>query len=82
MARPKRGFAPPTRDWHGALFAAYGDSLRDGHLAGAGVLSREGADAFARGEFPAGATCPLSFKALVLEQWCRAMSGGAEFPVA
>lgn len=80
LTRPKRGFAPPTREWHDALFAAYGDSLRDGHLAGAGVLSREGADAFARGEFPAGATCPLSFKALALEQWCRAMSDGAEFP--
>jgi len=75
LDRPKRGFAPPTREWHDALFAAYGDSLRDGHLTRSGVLSREGGDTFARGEFPAGATCPLSFKALVLEQWCRAMSG-------
>ncbi len=75
LHRPKRGFAPPTRAWHDALFAAYGDSLRDGHLTRSGVLSREGGDAFARGEFPAGATCPLSFKALVLEQWCRAMNG-------
>ncbi|MCA1615556.1 MAG: asparagine synthase (glutamine-hydrolyzing) [Acidobacteria bacterium] len=79
LDRPKRGFAPPTTAWHDALFAAYGDSLRDGHLARAGVLSREGADELARGDFPAGATCPLSFKALVLEQWCRAMAGGGEF---
>ncbi|HXG84618.1 MAG TPA: asparagine synthase (glutamine-hydrolyzing) [Pyrinomonadaceae bacterium] len=75
LNRPKRGFAPPTREWHRALFDAYGESLRDGYLAGSEVLSGDGAARLAEGEFPAGATSPLSFKALVLEQWCRQMIG-------
>lgn len=41
LNRPKRGFAPPTREWHDALFAAYGDSLRDGYLVESNVLSGE-----------------------------------------
>ena len=73
LKRPKRGFAPPTREWHDALFAAYGDSLRDGYLVESDVLSRESGLRLAKGEFPAEATSPLSFKALVLEQWCRQM---------
>ena len=72
--RPKRGFAPPTRDWHDAIFAAHGDSLRDGFLVRHKILSRDGAAKLSRGEFPPNATCPLSFKALVLEQWCRQMA--------
>jgi asparagine synthase (glutamine-hydrolysing) len=71
--RPKRGFAPPTRNWHDALFAAYGDSLPNGYLVQSDVLRGESARRLATGEFPAEATCPLSFKALVLEQWCRQM---------
>lgn len=73
LNRPKRGFAPPTHEWHNALFAAYGDSLKDGYLVESNVLSPEGGLSLARGEFPAEATSPLSFKALVLEQWCRRM---------
>jgi asparagine synthase (glutamine-hydrolysing) len=73
LNRPKRGFAPPVREWHDALFAAYGDSLRDGHLRERGILNEESAERLAAGPFPAGATCPLSFKALVLEQWSRRM---------
>lgn len=73
LNRPKRGFAPPTRRWHDALFAAYGESLRDGYLVQSEVLNRESAARLAEGEFPPEATSPLSFKALVLEQWCRRM---------
>ncbi|MDQ3131290.1 MAG: asparagine synthase C-terminal domain-containing protein, partial [Acidobacteriota bacterium] len=73
LNRPKRGFAPPTRQWHDALFARYGDSLRDGYLVESDVLSRESGLHLAKGEFPAEAVSPLSFKALVLEQWCRQM---------
>lgn len=73
LNRPKRGFAPPTREWHNAIFAAYGDSLRDGYLVESDILSRESGLHLARGEFPAEAVSPLSFKALVLEQWCRQM---------
>lgn len=74
LDRPKRGFAPPTREWHDAIFAAHGDSLRDGYLVEAGVLTPEAGSKMAKGEFPKGSVCPLSFKALVLEQWCRQMS--------
>lgn len=73
LNRPKRGFAPPTREWHNALFAAYGDSLRGGYLVESGILSGEGGLRLANGEFPPEATSPVSFKALVLEQWCRQM---------
>ena len=80
LRRPKRGFAPPAGEWHRALFAAYGESLRAGYLVQSGVLNPEGADLLARGPFPAGLTSPLSFKALVLEQWCRRMSAEARAP--
>lgn len=74
MNRRKRGFAPPTMEWHNALFAAHGDSLRDGYLVQSGVLKRESAREMAAGPFPPYAITPLSFKALVLEQWARRMS--------
>jgi asparagine synthase (glutamine-hydrolysing) len=77
LKRPKRGFAPPVGEWHAALFAAHGDSLRGGYLVQNGVVKREAAAQLARGPFPAGLTSPLSFKALVLEQWCRRMSAEA-----
>jgi len=73
LDRPKRGFAPPTRQWHDAIFAAHGGSLIDGALVTTEVLRPESAAVFARGDFPAHVTAPLSFKALVLEQWCRQM---------
>ncbi|HEX8352886.1 MAG TPA: asparagine synthase (glutamine-hydrolyzing) [Pyrinomonadaceae bacterium] len=80
LSRPKRGFAPPVGEWHQALFAAHGGSLRGGHLVQSGVLRPESADLLARGPFPEGLTSPLSFKALVLEQWCRRMSAEARAP--
>ncbi|MEO8435208.1 MAG: asparagine synthase (glutamine-hydrolyzing) [Pyrinomonadaceae bacterium] len=74
LDRPKRGFAPPVADWHAAIFSAHGGSLRDGYLVQSGVLSHESADRLADGPFPPGLTSPVSFKALVLEHWCRRMS--------
>lgn len=82
LNRPKRGFAPPVGEWHRALFAAHGQCLRGGHLVQAGVLNAEAAESLARGPFPEGLTSPLSFKALVLEQWCRRMSAEARAPAA
>jgi asparagine synthase (glutamine-hydrolysing) len=73
LERPKRGFTPPVRKWHDALFAAYGDSVREGFLIQSGVLSRAAGERLASGPISAGAISPLSFKALVLEQWCRGM---------
>ncbi|HEY6803772.1 MAG TPA: asparagine synthase (glutamine-hydrolyzing) [Pyrinomonadaceae bacterium] len=72
--RPKRGFAPPVDKWHAAIFAKHGQSLCDGYLENLGVLNRESAQRLAHGPFPQGLTSPISFKALVLEHWCRQMS--------
>jgi hypothetical protein len=44
LSRLKRGFAPPVAQWHKALFAAHGESLRGGHLVQSRVLKQEGAD--------------------------------------
>ena len=71
--RRKRGFSPPMMEWHQSLFAAYGQSLRDGYLVEHEVLSPESAHNLSLGPFPPTAITPLSFKALVLEQWCRGM---------
>ena len=78
--RRKRGFAPPVMEWHRALFAAHGASLRDGYLREQKVLSEPGAEHLASGHFPADNITPMSFKALVLEQWCQQMS--AQIPSA
>lgn len=78
LNRPKRGFAPPTRQWHDALFAKYGDSLRGGFLVENKILSGDGAEKLSKGEFPQNTISPLSFKALALEQWCRQMEKFAE----
>jgi asparagine synthase (glutamine-hydrolysing) len=69
--RPKQGFRPPVKEWHRALFAQYGSQLENGFLTQAGVLTPQSARAFAEGPFTPGAIVPLSFKALVLELWCR-----------
>lgn len=72
--RRKRGFSPPVMEWHRALFAAHGASLRDGYLRQHSVLSEQGANHLASGHFPTDNITPMSFKALVLEQWCRRMA--------
>ena len=71
--RPKRGFSPPVMEWHRALFATYGGALVDGYLCQSEVLTKESAQHLSNGPFPDYSTTPLSFKALVLEQWCREM---------
>lgn len=74
LNRPKRGFEPPRRLWHQTIFASYGQDLRDGYLVNAGILDRVASSHLASGPFPAEAGSPLSFKALVLELWCREFS--------
>jgi len=73
LRRPKRGFTPPVRQWYGALFDRFGADLIDGFLVGQGVLSSSAGRELAAGPIPPGSTMPIAFKALVLEQWCRAM---------
>ncbi len=74
MNRPKRGFTPPVKEWHEALFQRYGQLLDGGLLVEFGVLKPNTAKKLAKGLFPKGIITPLSFKALVLELWCRKMS--------
>ena len=69
--RPKRGFQPPVREWHPAIFARHGAQLADGVQVELGVLKPEAARAFARGTFPLTQTVPSAYNALVLETWCR-----------
>lgn len=73
--RRKRGFSPPVMEWHRALFAAHGESLRDGYLLQHSVLTEASAAHLSAGHFPTDNVTPISFKALVLEQWCRRMAG-------
>ena len=74
LNRPKRGFAPPVSVWHQQLFAAYGETIAGGYLVQNEVLSPNAAKQQALGPFPTSAITPLSYKVLVLEQWCRQMS--------
>jgi asparagine synthase (glutamine-hydrolysing) len=74
VQRPKRGFSPPVTEWHRALFAAHGEKLADGYLLQHGILNHESARQLSTGPFPPDAITPLSFKALVLEHWCRQMA--------
>jgi len=73
LNRPKRGFTPPVREWHHALFDAYGPMLEDGILVQNNVINRESALDLSKGPYPKGAIMLPSFKALVLEMWGREM---------
>lgn len=74
MRRPKRGFTPPVRVWQEALFAAYGAQLANGYLVQTGVLTPQSAAAISIGNSTRDTGIPLSFKALVLEMWCRRLA--------
>jgi asparagine synthase (glutamine-hydrolysing) len=78
ITRPKRGFTPPVHEWHKAIFAAHGDTLKDGFLAMNGIVKPESGHELARGAFPSEAGTPLSFKALTLELWCRNLAANAQ----
>jgi asparagine synthase (glutamine-hydrolysing) len=74
LNRPKRGFAPPVGAWYQALFAAYGSLLEEGYLVQTGILRPHIARNLSSGPVPRDVVTPLSFKALVLEMWCRKFS--------
>ena len=75
LNQPKRSFSPPVSAWYNALFKCYSGDILDGYLVQNNVLNPSGAMEFAQGKYPLGTFMPLSFKALVLETWCRQMSG-------
>ncbi len=74
IRRPKQGFAPPVHEWHRALFTAYGHYLDGGYLVQEKILHPKAGKILSSGPFPEEAVTPISFKALVLEIWCRMMS--------
>lgn len=74
MNRPKRGFTPPLHEWHRAIFSQHGTQLKDGFLVANRILRSESASVLSQGPYPSEAGAPMSFKALTLELWCRAMS--------
>jgi asparagine synthase (glutamine-hydrolysing) len=74
IERPKRGFTPPVSEWHKAIFAAHGSELANGYLVQSKILREGQARKLAKGPYPPGCGVPISFKALVLEVWCRCMS--------
>jgi asparagine synthase (glutamine-hydrolysing) len=78
LNRPKRGFSPPTGEWHARIFAQYGRQLVDGMLVQHDIISAAGARALSGGDILSHAIIPASFKALVLEAWLRAIAGEME----
>jgi asparagine synthase (glutamine-hydrolysing) len=73
MNRRKRGFSPPVNIWQNELFKRYGDTLRGGYLVENAVLNPHIANQFASNTWRDEGFTSMSFKALVLEQWCRQM---------
>jgi asparagine synthase (glutamine-hydrolysing) len=74
LDRPKRGFTPPVHTWYEALLTAYGSLLDEGYLVQAGILRPEGARDLSCGPVLQDVGDQLTFKALVLEMWCRQFS--------
>jgi asparagine synthase (glutamine-hydrolysing) len=74
MNRRKQGFAPPVKEWYESLFAEHGQQLTDGYLVQQNILTLASAVALATGSFPSQTVTPLTFKALVLESWCRGLN--------
>jgi asparagine synthase (glutamine-hydrolysing) len=74
LARQKRGFTPPVKEWYAGLFNAHGGSLVDGYLVSQGIITPEAARELSTGPQPRGSVFPISFGTLVLESWCRQMS--------
>ncbi len=73
--RPKRGFNPPVTLWINALKARYGDDLCSGYLTQTCVLDRQAARCLIEPGSRFGVRNDLAFKYMVLESWCRAMTG-------
>ena len=70
---PKRGFAPPASDWIENLFKKYGKNMKKGFLVQNGILSEKGSEILSKNTPYSGTIHSISFKALVLEYWCRQM---------
>lgn len=82
LARRKRGFTPPWRQWTRGIFDSFGPELADGSLVQRGLIDRAAASHLARGIGFGSVPIPLAFPALVLEQWCRGMESAASSAAA
>lgn len=76
LAKRKRGFSTPWRQWARVLAETYGNQLEDGYLVSRGVLSSRAARTLAHQISPRPLGLPHFFaqSALMLEIWCRQMS--------
>ena len=70
LARPKRGFRPPGKEWRAEVFERHGKKLVDGRLAESGLLDRKLLRKFAS---PWRHQMVLAFPMLVLELWWRSL---------
>lgn len=77
LARRKRGFTPPWRQWYNASFARYGPQLLDGYLVQNRIITPEAAQRLVRRVGPIGMPVPMGYAALCLEMWCRQMQSTA-----
>jgi asparagine synthase (glutamine-hydrolysing) len=84
LKRPKRPFSPPWREWARAIADRLGAQLADGYLVERGILTpaagRALADQLSVSRW--GVPSSLADCALMLELWCRGMSGAASHGIA
>ena len=73
LDRRKRGFTPPTHEWHQALHQRYAGELTDGYLVAHGIFSPAGVRELQNRN---SRYHHLFFDALVLELWCRHFQPG------
>lgn len=75
LARRKKGFRPPVREWLSRAVAVHGGCLRQGLLQQAGIVSKEGvASSLARPERQSDSELLMSYKLVLLENWWRSVA--------
>lgn len=76
FSRPKRGFTPPVHRWKSILLSLHSNKLVDGYLVRHGLISKNASMQFSKGDrLQGGVARQLAFQAIILEIWCRFMSG-------
>jgi asparagine synthase (glutamine-hydrolysing) len=79
LNRPKRGFAPPTRQWQEGLLQCYAKGMSDGYLAQTGLFDNSMLTELTIAErWQDDRERWQAFKFLLLEIWCRDMAAVAE----
>ena len=73
LARRKRGFSPPWRNWIRQLCGRYSCDLEDGALVSRGILSPNAPTRFRSGFDRLYRMEPFAFESLTLEHWLRGL---------